>query len=615
MGCCGGKEAPPKTVSREDVVKKRPGETVLRREMPVIEKVPSMSPKATRKESMRVENSEPKLGGTNGLGGNPTNNASTRSLKNGLRGLNSGRVAETAHKPQSPPGLIPPVEQDDGNELQTQGSGSTGSQQQDSNPPKPVDQFAVSQHTDFRISHGALTGLSDYESDILSDTDPYGYHQTAPYFDQIDEEDYDSAQRNFMTLIKSRESESDKPNLVALLGLSTLHGLGGDVWIRTCSNIDTAVIPQMGECEKWLKAYSEKRGDTAAPLLALCELYHARGDKKKEAEYLELAKQTGHPLALLRCATEHLNSLKKRRDRSPLMTEDDVADMEGEKRKLLGQFLEISKHDNRVGAKAGKYLWVSYRRGSDGFPKDLQKAAMALERAVRYQQGKDNGQELQVQLGKIKERINQDNDEGKVPKRPKKTPPPSPNDAKKVAWSTPAAHSPAVVSPLSSQSPLSPLRRGSSHVSPVRSDSSSSLKRGDSLKRSDSQRSQIAVAVATINGVEVCAVKDFKSVGRTNDGVPLSPSRRGKVSSYDRDFLENEPEDAQTPSGPAFDTASQASKGRRMSERGRDLHNRMRRESTTPAVPAFHAGAPGTPQTQQSGSSAFSPRRVSLKIA
>ena len=84
--------------------------------------------------------------------------------------------------------------------------------------------------------------------------------------------------------------------------------------------------------------------------------------------------------------------------------------------------------------------------------------------------------------------------------------------------------------------------------------------------RSNSVISEVAATVAYINGMEVLAVKDHSRQASE------SP-RRGKVSSYDRDILAEEEDISMNSS-----TTPRGSR-RRISERGHDIQEMIRRES------------------------------------
>ncbi|KAJ9444999.1 hypothetical protein DIPPA_05991 [Diplonema papillatum] len=191
-----------------------------------------------------------------------------------------------------------------------------------------------------------------------NDTLANAFDEAAPYYDLIENEMYDQAYRKLQDLVRAGAS-----NFVALLGLSSLYGLGGDNWART-TKIDGSLVAQASGAESWLvKRHAERHGGSPAALLGLCELYHCRGSREKELYFASRAAHLGHPLAQLRLASDHLSYLRKRRERNPNLSEDEANDLDKQKKEVLQKLTALSHAHTRVGARAGKYLWVSYRRG------------------------------------------------------------------------------------------------------------------------------------------------------------------------------------------------------------------------------------------------------------
>eukprot|EP00659_Diplonema_papillatum_P016606 gene16606-25472_t len=218
--------------------------------------------------------------------------------------------------------------------------------------------------TEYRSQGSPLSGF-DFDATAENDgvVSSETFDEAAPYYDMIDNELYDQAFRKLMELVKRRDN--DKVNLVALLGVSLLYGLGGDSWART-SRIDNAAKAQAPAAENWLKQRFARRAPdqkaSVSALLALCELYHCKGDRQRELEFCSKAAATGAPLGQLRLASDHLSYLRRQRDKTPNMPEEQAREIERQKRNILMKFTKLSHANTRVGARAGKYLWVSYRR-------------------------------------------------------------------------------------------------------------------------------------------------------------------------------------------------------------------------------------------------------------
>ena len=185
-------------------------------------------------------------------------------------------------------------------------------------------------------------------------------------FDMVDGEGYDSAFTALMNLVKTRVDGALRINLVALMGVSALHGLGGDSWARVApASVADASDDEKMAAEVWLRTrHLAKMGTpthgSPAALLALSELYRVLNKDPEEENFVLqcLALKPAHPLALLRHSIDTLAALKKERGKD--MDTAKLKEMEIEKRILLRNFNILSEPNTRVGAKAGKYVWMSH---------------------------------------------------------------------------------------------------------------------------------------------------------------------------------------------------------------------------------------------------------------
>eukprot|EP01061_Rhynchopus_euleeides_P006627 TRINITY_DN15674_c1_g1_i1.p1 TRINITY_DN15674_c1_g1~~TRINITY_DN15674_c1_g1_i1.p1 ORF type:complete len:603 (+),score=199.22 TRINITY_DN15674_c1_g1_i1:22-1809(+) len=378
-------------------------------------------------------------------------------------------------------------------------------------------------------------------------------------YDLIDAYDYDGAFKKLMELVKRRDG--GQLNLVALAGVSSLHGLGGDAWARvanTCSNEVTD--EQKAGAEAWLrnrhlgKRLTPSCGSPAS-LLALVELHRMLDKEAPEDFVLQcIYLPTPHPLALLRQATDTLACLKKERTKD--MDSLKLKEMEIEKKVLLRNFDSLSGPNTRVGAKAGKYLWMSYYKGADGYQRDLERAKLMLERAIHYEMG--SVKEMEQYLAKVQEKLG--NSRGAI------------SDKSRDSGNLPRAarHGGISARGLSRRESNSSINGrqspNSRSISPRRGSFTPRCTTPETplgRQRSNSVISEVATTVAYMNGMEVCTVKE---VGRVASESP----RRGKVSSHDRDILADD--DAPGPTTPR-------SARRRINERGHDIQEMIRRES------------------------------------
>ena len=204
------------------------------------------------------------------------------------------------------------------------------------------------------VAHPAMTPNSPL--------DTANFDEANVGYDLIDSYDYDAAFKKLMELVKKRDG---RMNLVALAGVSSMHGLGGEAWARVSSASVSEVPHQVKEAaEAWLRQrHLSKRATPAfgspAALLALTELYRMRDKDAPEDFGLQcIYLPTPHPLALLRHSTDTLATFKKERTKD--MNPAKLKEMEIEKKVLLRNFDALSKPNTRIGAKAGKYLWMSF---------------------------------------------------------------------------------------------------------------------------------------------------------------------------------------------------------------------------------------------------------------
>ncbi|KAJ9445757.1 hypothetical protein DIPPA_33827 [Diplonema papillatum] len=228
---------------------------------------------------------------------------------------------------------------------------------------------------------------------------PHG--EVEAMFDLIDSEHYRKALRGLHHLLAKRAPES-ADSLAIHLALGTLHGLGGDTWSRPDLPFNHTEA-ELRRTESYLLAL-DGRKETGSPaaLLAVAEMYAMMKDGgKREAHFKALAAERGHPLAVLRNTVAILVQLRKEKDYGTLPVH--VYDLEKEKH--VRALAKLAEGNSRVAANAGLLTWVSFYKGTDGLQQDLNRSKELLERAIRAEQGPENGRGLMKHLKRVHKKM------------------------------------------------------------------------------------------------------------------------------------------------------------------------------------------------------------------
>eukprot|EP01060_Flectonema_neradi_P028488 TRINITY_DN3830_c0_g1_i1.p1 TRINITY_DN3830_c0_g1~~TRINITY_DN3830_c0_g1_i1.p1 ORF type:complete len:659 (+),score=113.78 TRINITY_DN3830_c0_g1_i1:39-1979(+) len=447
------------------------------------------------------------------------------------------------------------------------------------------------------------------------------YDENHAIYDILDNSNLDEALRRFTARLTSRDA-------VSMFGISTMYGLGGREFLTVDKSIkQTCGQRQMIAAEQWLRARDRDRPQgSPGALLALCEMYHINGDKEQENECRQLAAKTGFPLAELRITAEKLEELRRSRDAiGSRFTEADAAAFMEKKQALLQDFAELSRLSSRVGARAGKYIWKAYRKGEDGFPRDLHKAAQCLQKAIQYEQG---GDDLKRYLASIY---------AKIQKQGGNNPSPPGGEGKKLAWGTPQnmtnhqrdfnrprhanglespRHRPVGIPERGSNRNMGPRRESYQSVQSMGQSLSSiphshsmggrreshtsnrSHRLSDTASMGGRRESQITYQ-HDVNGIQVSTVVEHRS---------QSPSRRPKVTDYDKDLWDDE--DTHFNRSMQLDNARSQDDGRSMKSAGSRRTSRSKaRHDRDSEIRQVLMESPRRSRDRESPGLMYSPRR------
>ena len=186
--------------------------------------------------------------------------------------------------------------------------------------------------------------LDDSDSEF-SDPDSIPTH-VPTLFKFIDEERYPAAYRGLTEAMK-RANAVDY--VLCVFGLLVLSKLSDD-WLVP-PKLDV-LKKETDEAKSWLTV--QARNGSCAAYLALAEMMsRSYGDAEKCKSLKKTAAGTNHPLALLRYNMSELADIKDAVAEGSLSTE------EAERRKapVMEEFDKLTKHFNKVGARAAKLLY------------------------------------------------------------------------------------------------------------------------------------------------------------------------------------------------------------------------------------------------------------------
>eukprot|EP01062_Namystynia_karyoxenos_P083807 TRINITY_DN9725_c0_g1_i2.p1 TRINITY_DN9725_c0_g1~~TRINITY_DN9725_c0_g1_i2.p1 ORF type:complete len:667 (+),score=171.23 TRINITY_DN9725_c0_g1_i2:94-2094(+) len=256
-------------------------------------------------------------------------------------------------------------------------------------------------------SLNTLSALEDRSSERLQTdgqstnelgSDTWNNWEAEEGFDFCDDQRYEDALRSWKRVHLQRGVRS----LLSVLGVAVLRGLGDEAWAARPQEL-TPEPGQLASAERWLserdsrirgKDGSKKARGSPSALLALAEFHKMCGDEQKAAEVRQRAAERGHPLAKLRCVLSELHGLRAQ-----------PVDAAERKKAVVNTLSELAQLQDRVGAKAGLYLWPSFYKGTEGKPRDLRMAERLLERCLRYGMEAGAAGSIGDQLAKVRRKL------------------------------------------------------------------------------------------------------------------------------------------------------------------------------------------------------------------
>eukprot|EP00756_Hemistasia_phaeocysticola_P040410 Hpha_TRINITY_DN16862_c2_g2::TRINITY_DN16862_c2_g2_i2::g.150635::m.150635 len=178
----------------------------------------------------------------------------------------------------------------------------------------------------------------------------------------------------------------------------TMKGLGDDEWNFKAQETLPAEA-ELSAARQWLedtaRPHRGKCGSHSAKL-ALAEWYVVTGKPDTANTLRSEVARAGFPLAKLRVALTDLSSVRK---------VSEASKTEELRRSVVQRLSELADLRDRIGARAGVYLWQAYARGTEGLQKDLKKSEALLARGVRYGMESGGRGNLNEQLIKIRRRL------------------------------------------------------------------------------------------------------------------------------------------------------------------------------------------------------------------
>eukprot|EP01063_Lacrimia_lanifica_P020286 TRINITY_DN27618_c0_g1_i1.p1 TRINITY_DN27618_c0_g1~~TRINITY_DN27618_c0_g1_i1.p1 ORF type:complete len:579 (+),score=128.99 TRINITY_DN27618_c0_g1_i1:60-1739(+) len=216
-------------------------------------------------------------------------------------------------------------------------------------------------------------------------------------YKHIDDGQYAEAFKGFKkgtTTGSTWTPDADVDYVKCVLGMTVLHGLGGNDWKSPDVTHDIGKTA-LNQALKWLHGRTCDESTAASAYMAMAEYYHSTGAAEDE-ERCRISAAESHPLGELKLAAYRLKTEED--DEGDDVVDEDTAAMEAARQTL---YKLATQNKGLVAGRAAKVSWGHFYKNK----KDLYKAATLLRIVLQYEPPGPVQAQYQKKLNKVEAKI------------------------------------------------------------------------------------------------------------------------------------------------------------------------------------------------------------------